>query len=552
MKKKKRTKMLIGVVVTGVTVSALIWAKLNVSSLHGKKGLEAPIDPPLFNEVSVHDPSIIKVDSMYYVFGTHVEAARSPDLISWSRFSNGYKTPDNILYGDLSENLAESFKWAGENDADSKGGYAVWAPEVFWNKDYRNDDGTKGAFMLYYSASSTYMRSAIGYAVSKEIEGPYRYVQTIVYSGFTKKEAFDQNSEVNKKWTNTNIQSLIDEDLIDEENQKWFNGDGSYNNQQYPNAIDANVFYDEDERLWMTYGSWSGGIFIVELDKETGEMIYPREDGETEDGRLIDRYFGTKIAGGFGKSGEGPYVKYDRDHGYYYLFMTYGWLGVDGGYNMRVFRSTNPEGPYLDVKGQNAVLLGNIENSSIGNKLMGNFKFEKKAGDRETGQGWGYASPGHNSVFFDETTGDKWIVFHTRFPNKGERHELRVHRLMMNSAGWPVIAPFRYAGETLETLEERDVRGSFQLIHHGMDNSTEIKRSKEMILEKNGLVSGDVNGTWVFKKPNIVEIEMNGIIYDGFVLKQWDQELREWNITFTASSDQGVSIWGNQIPIESK
>src|SRR5699024_6218617 len=210
---------------------------------------------------------------------------------------------------------------------------------------------------------STYIRSAIGFAVSQDIEGPYEYVETLVYSGFTDHEAYDDKSEVNKQWENTNISDLIEQGLVNDKNEKWFDHNGEYNNRDYPNAIDANLFFDEEGRLWMTYGSWSGGIYLLELDKETGEAIYPKEDGETEDGRLIDRYFGTKIAGGYWKSGEGPYVQYNPDNGYYYLYVTYGWLGADGGYHMRQFRSENPEGPYLDAAEQPAVLPGDVDNA---------------------------------------------------------------------------------------------------------------------------------------------------------------------------------------------
>ena len=41
--------------------------------------------------------------------------------------------------------------------------------------------------MLYYSASSTWRRSAIGLAVAKTIEGPYSYADTVIYSGLQKK-----------------------------------------------------------------------------------------------------------------------------------------------------------------------------------------------------------------------------------------------------------------------------------------------------------------------------------------------------------------------------
>src|SRR5699024_11961705 len=127
--------------------------------------------------------------------------------------------------------------------------------------------------MIYYSDSSTYIRSAIGYAVSQDIEGPYEYVDTIVYSGFTEDEDYDQDSDVNKQWKNTNIKELIDEETVDAVNDDWFNTDGSYNNMMYPNASDANLFYDEDGTLWMTYGSWSGSMLMVGIYPETGQAI---------------------------------------------------------------------------------------------------------------------------------------------------------------------------------------------------------------------------------------------------------------------------------------
>ena len=91
----------------------------------------------------------------------------------------------------------------------------------------------------------------------------------------------------------------------------------------------------------MTYGSWSGGIFLLEVDPATGKPMYPGEDSTTEDGRIIDRYFGIKLSGGYHQSGEGPYIVYDEKTDYYYLFVTYGGLAAKGGYNMRLFRAEN-------------------------------------------------------------------------------------------------------------------------------------------------------------------------------------------------------------------
>ena len=47
--------------------------------------------PPLLS-ASVHDPSIIKVGDVYYVFGSHLAAAKSTDLRNWQAIEHGYTT----------------------------------------------------------------------------------------------------------------------------------------------------------------------------------------------------------------------------------------------------------------------------------------------------------------------------------------------------------------------------------------------------------------------------------------------------------------------------
>ncbi|UQZ74469.1 arabinanase [Niallia circulans] len=514
-----------------------------------------------FQHVSVHDPSIIKGDNgSYYVFGSHIAAAKSTDLMNWtSLVTSEYQTPENNpIYGNLSENLAESFKWAGENDADSTGGYSVWAPDIFWNKDYAWDDGSKGAYMLYYSVSSTYIRSAIGIAVSKNIEGPYDYRDTIIYSGFTNYETTDNKSVINKHWENTNIAELIADGTLDNVNPDWFTSEGNYNNALYTNAIDANILYDENRNLWMTYGSWSGGTFILPLDKKTGVPIYPGKDGKTSDGRIVDRYFGTKIAGGYGRSGEGTYAVYDKETGYYYLYITYGGLASDGGYQMRQFRSKKIDGPYEDAAGNAAVFpdsfnLGpgnfpsNDDHKEIGNKMMGNFLFKRDFGEEGSGIGTGYMSPGHNSFLIEEELGKEFIVTHARFPQQGELHQVRVHQTFKNKEKWPVPTPFQYAGETIETVSEKDIVGDYKYINHGKEITGKLTESQWIKLNADKTVSGAVSGTWKLYDDYRVEVEIEGQIYDGVFIRQYDPATAKWVMTFSAMSGEGVVIWGSRV-----
>ncbi|MBQ8821375.1 MAG: family 43 glycosylhydrolase [Lachnospiraceae bacterium] len=497
------------------------------------------------SRVSVHDPSIfVEIDDnnevTYYLFGTHITSAKSKNLVDWKTFTNGYAKTNNTHYGDLSANLHESFLWAGENDADCKGGFAVWAPDVYYNEDYVNEDGSKGAYMIYYSASSTYCRSAIGYAISDTVEGPYEYRGTVVYSGFTQTGGKDKNSDVDKTWTNTNIDELMAEGRIEGEyNTKW--GTDRYNTSYAPNAIDPTIFKDTEGKLWMCYGSWSGGIYLLEIDPVTGDAIYPGKDGTTEDGRVIDKYFGTRIAGGHTKSGEGPFILYDEETEYYYLYTTYNYLDSVSGYNMRLFRSKTPQGPYLDAMGNNAVFEnGNVNMYQKGIKVMGNYTL--------THVEQGYRSPGHCSAFIDGD-GQRYLIYHTRFEDRGEHFEVRVHQQFMNEDGWPVTAVFENRNDTISQTgyESSEIVGVYELLNHGTGSDGAGVRIPEIVvLMEDGTITGDYTGTWEEKEGSYFATFVIGdVTYKGVFFKQ-HHELKESAevMTFTAIGENNETIWG--------
>ena len=77
-------------------------------------------------------------------------------------------------------------------------------------------------------------------------------------------------------------------------------------------------------------------------------MIHPKEDKSAG----VDAYFGKRLLGGGHTSIEGPYILYDKDSDYYYLFVSYGNLQREGGYQMRVFRSKTVDGEYVDMNGK--------------------------------------------------------------------------------------------------------------------------------------------------------------------------------------------------------
>ncbi len=498
-----------------------------------------------FSRVSVHDPCIVKDknDSQYYVFGTHGVAARSTDLANWTSFTNGYARKNNVLYGNLAENLKESFAWAGYNDADCTGGFAVWAPQVFWNPRYEHVDGSTGAWMLYYCTSSTYCRSCIGYAVSDRIDGGYTYKGTLVYSGFTETSSKDKKSKIDKQWTNTNLPQLMESNQIEPGiNPEWTTGN-TYNTDYAPNAIDPGLFFDADGRLWMTYGSWSGGIFILEIDPKTGNVLYPGKNSTTPDGRTIDKYFGTQLAGGHTLSGEGPFVVYDAQNGWYYLYTTYNYLDSVSGYNMRLFRSKSPAGPYTDAAGRSAVFDSKRANYfEQGIKVMGNYHFSGSDG---------YRSPGHCSSFIDDD-GQMYLFYHTRFENAGEHFEVRVHQQFVNEDGWPVTAVFENRGNKLapEGYSKKEITGEYEFINHGLiSDGSSVKKPKDIKLKSNGTVVNEYNeniGTWEEKKGSpAAEFVLNGITFRGFFFAQEDESLEHTvKMTFSAIGENNETIWG--------
>lgn len=513
-------------------------------SLKIKKPETSRWDTSLNRNVGVHDPSIFidtkDGEKTYYVFGTHITQAKSTDLNDWSvpKRNNGYVNMDNnVIYGDTQTNLSETFKWAGFNDADSTNGYNLWAPDVIYNENFEWEDGTTGAYLYYYSASSTWRRSAIGVMASTDIEGPYTYVDTIIYSGFTKVDSTD-GSERNINYVNTHLDELIKDKVIDGFNDKWVRKSGKeYNTDYAPNALDPTVFRSKDGTLHMVYGSWSGGIYLLELDEATGRPIYPGQDSETSDGRIVDRYFGTKLAGGFHRSGEGSYITYSEESDSYYLFLTYGGLASDGGYNMRMFKSKEVDGPYVDAKGNRPLFSQSDNNDNYGVKVMGNYRLD--------GMPKGYKSAGHNSILHDE--GKTYNVFHTRFDNQGEAFELKIHPMLMSENGWLVTLPYETNSNAPESkpILEKEHFGVYEMINHGTNTTPNMGINQTLVLNEDGTIGGDIAGTYKINEKNQVHMIIDGIEFEGVIASQFVNKTKE-KIILSLVGENNESIYASK------
>lgn len=433
---------------------------------------------------------------------------------------------------------------------------------------------------MYMSLNGDHWCSSIVCFVSDNIEGPWTYQGPVVFSGFQGTYAHNSYAAADD-WKHTDFAIATGETALPSRykvGDKW----GTY----WPNCIDPCVFYDDDDNLWMSYGSWSGGIFMIRLDKTNGLRDYTytfpyqisgktTTPGAASANCTSDPYFGKKIAGGYYVSGEASYIQ--KVGKYYYLFMSYGGLTAAGGYQIRVFRSEKPDGPYKDcltstgldaVYDKPRVNFGVNANRDEGVKLFGNYQWETMP-NAELAQG-------HNSAIVDHK-GRALIVYHTRFMNRGEEHEVRVHQLFVNQDGWLVAAPYEFSGETYTDIateqlyDATEVEGDYQIIAHPYRQNTaamDYEKPVTIHLNADGSISGEYTGKWeLVSGTSYINLTLKGVAtanaevkFKGVLTEQTIDYTNIKALCFTAlsSSDglatsgggslqtRGLSIWGSK------
>jgi arabinan endo-1,5-alpha-L-arabinosidase len=180
-------------------------------------------------------------------------------------------------------------------------------------------------------------------------------------------------------------------------------------------AIDPAFFLDPtDGRLWLTYGTYFGFIRIVELDPKTGKRVAGNQPVNV----AIDM--------------EATAMMY-RD-GWYYLLGTHGTCcdGANSTYNIRVGRSRDVLGPYVDNMG--------IELLKGGGKLF------VAAGGR-------FVGPGHFGLLDLGNGVQKFSCHYEADLDRGGRSVLDIRPLLWKD-GWPVGGD-NFSGGTFEIQSER-------------------------------------------------------------------------------------------------
>jgi arabinan endo-1,5-alpha-L-arabinosidase len=302
-----------------------------------------PANPPqatiLTGSLGAHDPALIFADGQYYLYQT----GGAQGL--------GAKTSKNLLaWSNAPAVLDPNPAWVATEVAGAKN---LWAPDISY---------FGGAYHLYYSASTFGSnRSCIGHATRAALS-----------SG---------------NW-------------IDHGSVVCSNATGSGDNW---NAIDPNVIVDTAGTPWLSFGSFWGGLKMVELDM-TGARA----------NQTLHSIAARPNAGG---AIEAPFIV--RRCGYYYLFASFDRCcdGANSTYKIVVGRSTAVTGPYVDQAGT-AMMQGG------GTLLVQGVDAAQK----------GWHGPGHNAVIFTDTAA--YNVYHAYADNGAP--SLRISGIAWNSAGWPV------------------------------------------------------------------------------------------------------------------
>jgi len=233
----------------------------------------------------------------------------------------------------------------------------IWAPDI----SYYNDK-----YHLYYSVSTFGKnRSVIGLATNTTLNA--------------EEEAYE--------W--------VDEGLVLE----------SVASDNY-NAIDPNLVLDVDGNPWLAFGSFWSGIKMRRLDYATGKP-------SAEDTTLYSLAQRMVNSGAI----EAPFIIRKGD--FYYLFVSFDFCcrGVDSTYHVRVGRSENITGPYIDRDGVEMLEGGGTQVT---------FPTERWRG------------PGHNSIL--QENGMEYIVYHAYDAENQGVFTLRIDPLAWDEEGWPSIS----------------------------------------------------------------------------------------------------------------
>lgn len=300
------------------------------------------------------------------------------------------------------------------------------------------------------------------------------------------------------------------------------------------NAIDPSVVVTPSGQHWMVYGSSWDGLFVVQLNPSTGLALASGDRGTRIARRGLTN---NKINGNL----EGGEIIYNAQTNMYYLFVSYDWLSTK--YNVRVFRSANPNGPFLDWNGVN------VDNQADnGPMILAPYKFLDHGG---------WAGVAHCSVFKSDQ--GQYFMAHQGRPGADRAYMvLHVRKMFWTPEGWPIVSPERYANVANTAIASSDIAGEYEQIVQGYatvpgydaeQTDPQYNVAFKTVLGADGKINGDANNTWSYTAPWIELRWAGGLFIDKLhVSRERDWEKKKTStLVMTGLNGGGLSIWLKKI-----
>jgi arabinan endo-1,5-alpha-L-arabinosidase len=450
----------------------------DINTINDTYGAIAPFTNYLqWGPYNVHDPSVIKSGEYFYSFST--DAAYGTAVRPGIQIRKSKDLVQWFYVGWVFNGLPAQ----GAAFITQSGGtpfQSLWAPYVL---------KVGNEFRLYYSLSCSVPRlSVIGLATATNPEGP---------------------------WTEQGLAVVSKDD-----------------NTTQTNAIDPTVIVTPSGEHWMYYGSAWDGIYVLRLNAATGLAQTSGDKGI----RIAQRGFtGPTVNGNI----EGAEIIYNADQGKYYLFIAYDWLETK--YNVRVARSTSPQGPFLDFNGNN---VNNVADDNP--MILAPYKFD--------GHG-GWQGVAHCAVFQDN---GQYYMAHQGRPGVDKYYMvMHVRRMFWMENGWPVVSPERYANVQQTAINSTDLVGEWEQIVMGYQvvpgyaneqTSPNFQSAVSLTLNADGKINGVATNNWTYAAPWLTMSWSNG----AFVDKLYVSRERDWEnkkattIVITGMNQNGTAIWGKK------
>lgn len=323
--------------------------------LHPVAALASPLELlELSGDLAVHDPALIKAGDEYYLFCTGGFRGQGIVPIRKSKDLRDWQR-DGFVFDKLPEWVADEVPKARN----------AWAPDI---------SHFGGKYYLYYSLSSFGVNdSAIALATNVTLD----------------------RADANYKW--------VDEGMV----VRSRSGEDDFN------AIDPNLVIEDDQNLWLSWGSFWGGIMMRRVDPATGKL----STTDTTLHKLAARprsasHQTPPVEGAL----EAPTIIRHGDHWYLFVSFDFCCRGAKSDYKVVVGRSKSITGPYVDREGRPM--------SAGGGSLV-----IEAATDHWRGAG-------HQAVLHDEKT--DYLVFHAYSAETG-RSQLQISTIEWQD-GWPQVA----------------------------------------------------------------------------------------------------------------